>query len=198
MLSNLISKAAVFAKDNPAPFLRYTTAAIYTISTAAQSSGIMINKEIPKKEKNFLLLQEIINGVLELGTFMTIATGFETLGKNLVEKGLIVGTELAKNQPAFKKGMAMLFSLVGTIIAFNLVTPLLRNPIINMVQKFMGKKNDPKTVELTKPILPGAPLAPKSQFSHSNPFGQFEKSMQTNQIPRKPLQTTFSSSTLRI
>lgn len=185
MLSNLIGKAAVYAKDNPAPFLRYTTAAIYLTSTAAQSSGIMINKEIPKKEKNFLLLQEIINGVLELGTFMTIATGFENLGGKLVDKGLIIGTELAKNQPAFRKGMAMLFSLVGTIVAFNLVTPLLRNPIINLIQKFSGKKNDPKTEELTKPILPGAPLAQKGHFNQSNPFSQFEKTMKTGHLINK-------------
>lgn len=196
--SNLVSQAAQYAKDQPAPFLRYTTAAIYLISTAAQSGGIMINKEVPKKEKSFLLLQETINGALELGTFMTIATGFENLGRKLVDKGIVVGAEVAKNQPAFRKGMAMLFSLVGTIIAFNLVTPLLRNPIINLIQKMTGKKNDPKTVELTKPILPGVKLAPKIHYNQTNPFSHFERSMQTGQLNVRPMQTTFSSSTLRI
>ncbi|MGD9580199.1 MAG: hypothetical protein AB7V50_02400 [Vampirovibrionia bacterium] len=198
MLSNIISQTAKYAQDQPAPFLRYTTAAIYLISTAAQSAGIVGNKELPKKEKNFLLLQEIINGALELGTFMTIATGFESLGAKLVDKGLVVGTNLAKNQPGFKKGMAMLFSLVGTIVAFNLVTPLLRNPIIHLIQKITGKKNNTQNEELTKPILPGINIVQKNHLNDINPFSQFESTMKSNHMSFRPKQVTFSSSTLRI
>lgn len=197
MLSNLIEKSAKFALEKPAPFLRYTTAIIYMISTAAQSGGIIINKDLPKKEKNFLLLQEVINGVLELGTFMTIATGFEKFGRTLVDKGKIVGAEVAKNNPTFKKGVAMLFSIAGTIVAFNLVTPLLRNPIIHMIQKIAGKgKTDPKNVELTRPILPNIKLNPTVKFNSHNPFANFQQSLHTNKLPSRI--TTFTSTGMRI
>ena len=48
MLSDLITKSAKWAFEKPAPFLRYTTAAIYLISTLAQGGGIVLNKDIPK------------------------------------------------------------------------------------------------------------------------------------------------------
>lgn len=197
MLSNFIAKSATYALEKPAPFLRYTTAVTYLISTAAQGGGIIINKDLPKKEKNFLLLQELINGALELGTFMTIATGFENLGRKLVDSGKVVGSEIAKNNPTFRKGVAMLFSIAGTIVAFNLVTPLLRNPIIALIQKFTGKgKTDKKNVELTRPILPNLKLNPHLKFNTTNPFSNFQQSIHTNKLPSRI--TTFTSTGMKI
>jgi hypothetical protein len=197
MLSDLITKSAKYALEKPAPFLRYTTFVIYLISMAAQGGGIVINKDIPKKEKNFLLLQELVNGALELATFMTIATGFENWGRKLAEKGIIVGSKVGKNAATFNKGVTMLFSIAGTVLAFNLVTPLLRNPIINLIQKISGKKAGPEKQELTKPILPSLQINPNIKYNNTNPFKGFERTIQTNQIaPRMQAyrQPTFASS----
>lgn len=179
MFNNLITKFAEFVIKKPAPFLRYTTAVVYLISTIAQSVGLKINKDIPAKEKNFLIVQEMLSGALELVTFMTIATGLENFGAKLVEKGIVVGSEAAKGNPKFGQGMAMLFSLIGTVLAFNLVTPLLRNPLAALLQKHVLKKkiNDPE--QLTIPILPKLNLNPNIKISTGNPFAQFNATMQT-------------------
>ena len=200
MLSNIITKSAQWAMDKPAAFLRYTTAVIYLISTAAQSYGIVTNKDVPKKEKNFLLLQELVNGALELGTFLTIATGFENWGRNLVDKGVIIGEKVAKANPTFRKGVTMAFSIFGTVLAFNLVTPLLRNPIIHMIQKKFGKgkemTEDLKTY--TQPILPSVGINNNFKFNNNNPFANFEKSIQTGKLPVRTYQPTFTSVGMRI
>ena len=187
MLKNIITKSAKYVCDNPAPFLRYTTFIINLISMAAQCGGIALNKKIPKKEKNFLLLQESVNGILELATFMTIATGFEKWGKSLVEKGVIIGTKVGKNTATFNKGVTVLFSIIGTVLALNLVTPLLRNPIINLIQKKFGKgqKISLEHQALTIPILPSLKISNKTKFNTGNPFATFERTMQTNIIPPK-------------
>lgn len=196
MLSKLIQQFSKYALDQPAPFLRYTTAVIYAISTAAQSGGLVINKSIPPEEKKFLLLQEIINGALELGTFLTIATGFENLGRKLVDKGVIVAAETAKANPAFRKGVAMAFSLFGTIVAFNLVTPLLRNPIAAVIQsKFMKKKIDDKQ-QLTRPMLPSYQLNSNVRVVNNNPFANFERKM--SPIKMQTRQPAFTSGGMRI
>ncbi|MEW5821046.1 MAG: hypothetical protein AB1782_12715 [Cyanobacteriota bacterium] len=201
MLSDLITKSAKFALEKPAPFLRYTTFVIYLISMAAQGCGIVINKDIPKKEKNFLLLQELVNGALELATFMTIATGFENWGKKLAEKGIITGTQIGKNAATFNKGVTMLFSIIGTVLAFNLVTPLLRNPIINMIQKISGKKTSPEKQDLTKPVLPTLQVSPAIKYNANNPFANFEQTIRTNKIPPRIQayrQPTFTSGGMRV
>lgn len=201
MLSDWLTKSAQYALDKPAPFLRYTTFVIYLISMAAQAGGIVINKDIPKKEKDFLMLQEVVNGALELGTFMTIASGFEKLGKNLAEKGVIVGSQVGKNAAMFNKGITMLFSIIGTVLAFNLVTPLLRNPIINLIQKKFKKKVNTENQELTRPILPSLKLNPEIKFNNQNPFAHFETAVQANKLPARvyPVrQPAFSSGSLRI
>lgn len=185
MLNNFLTKMAQYAIDKPAPFLRYTTAVVYAISAVAQCTGLKINKDIPDKEKNFLMVQEALSGALELGTFMTIATGMENLGAKLVEKGIIVGTEAAKANPAFKKGVAMLFSLVGTVLAFNLITPLLRNPMASFIQKKLNKKISPELQHLTVPVLPSLKLNTELKINANNPFTNFERTLETGKLHNK-------------
>lgn len=193
MLSKLLTKSAEYAYHNPAAFLRYTTAGIYTLSTMAQTGGLLINDKIPAKEKNFLIIQETLNGILQLGTFMTLATGFEKWGKKLVETGKIVGTNVAKNAPAFKKGIVVGFSLLGTVLAFNIITPLIRNPLAQKIQKWLGfdGHNDPE--QLTRPIIAANGLNDNrtrlalntTKPAASTPFTSFEQNLKNNSLPRK-------------
>jgi hypothetical protein len=198
MLKNLIEKMSIYGIEKPAPFLRYTTAVIYAISTVAQAVGLKLNKDIPDNEKKFLMIQECVNGALELATFMTIATGFENLGKKLAEKGAIIGAEAAKKNPvAFTKGVTMLFSIIGTIVAFNLVTPLIRNPLAAFLQKKMG--TGPDKEQLTRPILPSLKLDPQIKVNKTNPFNNFERVQTTGKLPKPyPVKTSFTSHVLRI
>jgi hypothetical protein len=199
MLSKLIEKMSTYGLNNPAPFLRNTTAIIYAISTAAQTTGLQLNKDIPPAEKKFLMIQEVVNGVLELATFLTIATGFEKFGKKLAEKGVVIGSEIAKKNPAgFTRGMTMFFSIVGTIVAFNLVTPLIRNPLAAFLQKKMGGKHDKE--QLSRPILPTLKVNPNLKIDATNPFSNFQNSMTSGKLPNRQYMAkpSFSSASMRI
>ncbi|MGD9580197.1 MAG: hypothetical protein AB7V50_02390 [Vampirovibrionia bacterium] len=174
MLSGLVKSAAVYAHNNPAPFLRYTAAGTYTLSTAMQAVGIAQNKEIPQKEKSFLIPQELFNGALQLVTFLTVATTLENWGRKLAQEGKILAQKGLPNTPKFVNGVAVAFSLAGTILAFNIITPILRNPITYFVQK---KKNKQLSVEeqfLTRPIIPAINLSDRVEYNRSNPFMTFE------------------------
>lgn len=189
-IGNAIAKSAQYALEKPAPFLRYTTAAAFGISTVAQSAGLYANKSIEKKEKNFLIIQEVVNGVLELATFMTIATKLEKLGEKLATEGKIVSKTLANNSPAFIKGVTMFASVLGTVLAFNLVTPLIRNPVTSLIQK-MAKKKGPEAGQQNL-AKPQQQLANTVQFDKNNPFASFEH----NSKIQKPV--SFSATGMKI
>lgn len=185
MLRNAITKAAVYAMDQPAPFLRYTAAGTYTLSTLVQAAGVAMNPKIPQKEKNFLIPQELINGALQLITFLTLATTLENWGKRLAEKGIIVASNASQNGPTFIKGVAVLFSIVGTVLAFNVLTPLIRNPVAHYIQKKMGKKATPEQTDMTRPIIPAVRFSSGKVFSNTSPFAGFENSIQSGKLPVK-------------
>ena len=180
-VTNGLIKTALYAIEKPAAFLRLTTAGIAFISTTAHTSGILKNKSIPDKEKKFLVPQEIINGTISLITFFSIATSFEKFGELLVDKGIII-SKTAKNIPQFKKGIAMLFSICGTVLAFNLITPLLKNPLTVLFQKITKSKEPVKKLDVT---IPSLKINNNLSLTNTNPFKNFEISLQTGILPQK-------------
>lgn len=185
MLSNAITNAASYAYNNPAQFLRYTAAGTYSLSTMMQAYGISKNKNIPEKEKSFLIPQELFNGALQLATFLTIATSLENWGRKLAQQGKIVAKTGVPNTPGFINGIAVAFSLIGTVLSFNLVTPLLRNPIAYYIQKKRAQKVDIETEFLTRPMIPSLRLNDSIKYNNSNPFTTFEMIHQTGCLPAK-------------
>lgn len=175
MLSNHLTNAAMYAYNNPAQFLRYTAAGTYTLSTLMQAGGIAKNKSIPEKEKSFLIPQELLNGALQLTTFLTLATSLENWGRKLAQQGKILAKAGVPNTPRFINGVAVAFSLIGTVLSFNLVTPLLRNPIAYYVQKKRGQKLDVEKQSLTEPLILASGFDHSIKYNNSNPFITFEK-----------------------
>lgn len=153
LMKNGIIKAAKVCYDSPANF--WQTAAILTISAyhICQIAIVAINKDTPKKEKAFLIPQEITDGVLDLATFAVFAQGFKMLGRRFVNKEIIKPFKRDKN--VFAKEFATTTNLVGSLLAINVVAPVIRNKVGADMQKvFMKKdstqKNYPSNMAINK------------------------------------------------
>lgn len=220
VLINSLNKLSIFAHKNPSQFLKVTAATSFTIGSLAFIGGLLINNKIPKKEKNFMIAQEGAEGVLNLGVFLVAASAFEKAGRALIQKGIfrpdiiIDGAKLPFNkvQQAVKiyfkrptllpdkvfgplskavKATEVLSSLVGTILAFNILVPIFRNKIAVYVDK---KKN--AKLNIDKGTLFSSALKPaeKMEFNSNDPFASFERKMTPIKTP-----VSFSgSSGLRI
>jgi hypothetical protein len=67
-----------------------TSAMGWALASAAQIFGIAKNDKYTKKEKGFLVRQEIADATLNILSFCAITTGFKNLSKKLVDSGKIV------------------------------------------------------------------------------------------------------------
>lgn len=59
----------------------------WVLSAVAQVGSVIFNKKIDKKEKQFLIPQEIADGFINVTLFTTICEGFKTLMDNSIECG---------------------------------------------------------------------------------------------------------------
>jgi len=145
-----------FNKDNNANFL-FTTAAIgWILASCAQTFGVVVNKELSKEEKRFLVPQEIADGAANIGLYALVTTnmmkGAEKLckpgknGKPFIglknEAGQILdyathGAEYAKMGRNLKTGAAILGGIISTCI----LTPIARNAFAGYMKKRADRKN---------------------------------------------------------
>jgi hypothetical protein len=220
---NLITRLATYAIDNPASFLKRTAALNFSVGSVGLIIGMIINKNIPEKEKRFMIIQEATEGVLDLGVFLGCATAFEKIGRWLVKTKKLVPhiDNFSKEQVKDaitkffanpnKPGISMLAEskirtwvkaaevgagLIGTIIAFNVITPLIRNYIASKLEKNIGKKMD-KT-QTYSPILPATKLNQPISFNKNDPFASFNSAMTTGKLPQRAYLPVFTSTGMRV
>jgi len=98
--------------------------------------------------------------------------------------------KLAKSNPkiesairTFVSGSEVVTSLLGTIVAFNLVSPFLRNLLASKLQKKGDKKLDIK--EQGAPVLPSLKLGNKTNIDPANPFNAFNKAMTVSGLAQR-------------
>lgn len=135
-----IIKAATSCYNAPANF--WQNAAITTITAyhLAQIAIVAINKDTPKREKAFLIPQEAMDGVINLATFVVFAASFKKLGRKLVEKNIVI--PFSKDKKIFKEEFATTTNLAGSLLAVNIVSPIIRNKFGAEIQKkFITKQN---------------------------------------------------------
>lgn len=151
--------------DNPGKMLIHTGVIGWILSAAAQVVAIVINDKIPKKQKLFLVPQEMADAAVNIVSFYLITQTFASvagklvkngkwltapvrefleksgLGDKLGKKGFDVRTsgnlpeELLKQYEKFDKGIDVIATTVGSILSCNIVTPLVRNEIAANRQK---------------------------------------------------------------
>ncbi len=131
-MANLGQKIiANFANDN-AKFLFITAAIGWFLASAAQTFGIIVNKDIDKKDKKFLIPQEILDGAVNIGLYALITAPLIKNTEKLIDKGIISFTNVQKNTPKFdniKGGARVLASFAGAVLSCNIITPIIRNKL---------------------------------------------------------------------
>jgi len=117
----------------------------------ANIAGFMLNPEIKTKEKKFLIPQEMVDGSLNIALYYTITTGFKKMAKALIAKD---STTLAKgvkdvNIPGPAMGLVTLAGFAGTVIASNIITPIVRNVFAaDRQNKYLDSLREPPNIKM--------------------------------------------------
>lgn len=78
-------------------FMLLVTGAVgWALSSLAHVTAVVINKDIPKEQKNFLIPQEIADAFVNIAAFIAITHQFNKLGTRLVENGKIISKPVYK------------------------------------------------------------------------------------------------------
>lgn len=141
--------------ENPGKMLTWTGVIGWFLSSMAQVAAIAINDKIPKEQKLFLIPQELADAAVNITSFFLITKSFCSLTKNLVKHGKLIPISI-KNKlnsstslenllktdktvkedfDKFEKGTDVLAQTIGSIVACNIVTPIIRNKIAAKRQK---------------------------------------------------------------
>lgn len=163
-LKPFVNWVATHYGDNVGKMFIHTGVIGWVLSSAAQVVAIMINDEIPKKQKMYMIPQEIADAAVNIVSFYLITQTFKGLGSKLVntgrwlpasvrqfltdnnvtnvgKKGFDVLTqgnlspEMLNKFGKFRNGMDVIFTTVGSILSCNIVTPIVRNEIAANRQK---------------------------------------------------------------
>lgn len=118
--ANLTGKFLRKCVENNGMFLFATAAAGWALASAAQTVGLIANKEITKEEKRFLVPQEIMDGTFNIVSYAAITLPV-MYG---VEK--LAGRHYGDNKQIIE-GAKTLAAIAGSVVSSNIVTPLLRN-----------------------------------------------------------------------
>ncbi len=185
-LTNLFSKAKTYLYknygENPGTMLVHTGVIGWILSAAAQITAVLINDNISKKEKWFLIPQEGADAFINIVSFYVLTSSFKNLASKLVSTGKLstskirnyiksrvanpsdyigkLSSNIEKDFPeikgdykAFKNGVDVVASTVGSIISCNIVTPVLRNEYAAKKQKqALAKMNDNEQHNDIKPL----------------------------------------------
>ena len=85
-----------------ANFLKNTAVIAWALSSLAQTCAIFFNDKMPKKEKRFLIPQEIFDGLINATLFWFITSKAANFGKMLVLKKQVLPKSLTKLLDNFK------------------------------------------------------------------------------------------------
>jgi|GEM_PF-1316113 len=167
-------------KDNTAKMLIHAAAAAWTLATLANVVGITTSKQIETKQKKYLVPHELADGAANIGLFAATTLGlvwgadklannkklinFETAAKNAKGK---VFKNIAKSADTHKDavgGLKVIASLVGAVIASNIITPIVRGQFASWRQKSTIKAG-----EESLNVVSVAPLSPSLPFTNNRP-----------------------------
>lgn len=200
-------------KKDPAEMLIHTGTIGWTLSAAAQIGAVLINDEIPKDQKRFLIPQEIFDAGINIVTFYAFTNSCNVITKKLIKSGKLASkpirefiktkvnpelvgkfdtdlekiiekvptsSEISGKYKSFSDGVTMAVNLAASVVAGNILTPILRNQIGAKVQKKLIERKEAKMDEVQKkqlnPVVPILPAQNKlgidaySKRVSSNPY----------------------------
>lgn len=160
-------------KKNTAKMLVMTGTIGWGLSSAAQIGAVMFNPKIPREQKNFLVPQEVLDAVVNVGSFFLVTQMTKKVISKLASTGKIApqkvrdflnknkdlyGDKVGKlsldldevliNNPKFptesyysyKNYVTTVGTVGASILASNIITPVLRNAGASDIQKYFNKK----------------------------------------------------------
>lgn len=102
---NMLTKAknALFEayKTDTTKMLLWTGTIGWVLSAAGQIAGIALNKKVSKKEKEFLIPQEIADAAINITCFFVLTRQVQKFAKKLVARGKITTPEIMKKCKEF-------------------------------------------------------------------------------------------------
>lgn len=137
--------------------LRHTGVIGWIMSSAAQIGAIIMNDELSKEQKMFLVPQEFADACVNILSFYLITSSFTSAGEKLVTTGKWLPSNVKKqiikngfkdkignfdfdilrdakitgtpkkSFNRFKNGISVISTIIGSVISCNIITPILRN-----------------------------------------------------------------------
>ena len=170
-IRNIVNYIAKTYGNDPGKMLVHTGVIGWALSSMAQVFAIILNDKIPKKQKLFLIPQEIADACVNIMSFYVITQSCKAIAlkvvnsgrwlpssvkKFLTEKGVEnVGKssfdvlkhgnlteKLASDFNEFRNGIDVIATTAGSILSCNIVTPVIRNQIAAHRQKTSLSKID--------------------------------------------------------
>lgn len=120
--------------DNNGNFLFATAAMGWILASAAQTIGLVANKNIGKEEKKFLVPQEILDGTFNIVSYAAVTLPVMGLAQKAAAKHFPDNKQIVE-------GARTLAAIAGGIVSSNIITPVLRNKSSVIVKKKMEEKN---------------------------------------------------------
>ena len=190
--NKVFEKVVEFSKNHihdQAKFQNWCGSIAMALSCAAFTGSVAINKGIPSEQKEFLVSQELADGVVNVALFWVMTDRFKKWADNKVLTGHVFPEEMKSKVEQIRKlvGEKAIFadmkkhftpdeikkisslhsgfkngiSLLGSLAAASIITPLIRNVVAS---KFQNRHDDDKkpAEKTVAPVLaaPVAPLAP--------------------------------------
>ncbi len=177
----LLEGIANLYKDNKSRMLIHAATAGWTLVSIANIVGISTSKDLESKQKKYLVPQEIADSATNIGLFVLTTKAltwaadklannknlikFETVAKNNKDKVL---KNIAASVDTHKDavgGLKVFASLIGAVIASNIITPIIRGHYASWRQKSALKKlGEPLVLPETKGITAGPSLPFKNNM----------------------------------
>ncbi len=180
--------------ENNGKFLTYTSALTFTVSGLGQGLSVLNNKKLPKDDKKYIFYQEMGTMGLNLAALLAFSLKFGKWGENWAKSGNFLpngvkssqvkeyikklgqsGAEMTKVDSKIAthiKATGVAATLLGQIVALNVVAPLVRNVLAGCVDKYCKHcKKDGKDKFIPSPVLPASPIrneqVPVTMFTSS-------------------------------
>ena len=148
--------------NNTDKFLTDTAAIGWGLASAANTCGVIFNKKIDKKEKRYLIPQELADGVTNVGLFYLLTYSLIKGARKLVDTGFIKFVDKLSNADKIKakNGVATVASLIGAVVSSNIITPIVRNNYASHMQKkYLKAVAEKKTVGYSLPMFKDKPIS---------------------------------------
>lgn len=181
-LKRVIDFVAEQSTSNTANVLILATAGGWLLSSAAQIMGIYFNKNYTKKEKSFMIPQEMADAFVNIGSFLLVTKSLKSLTTKMVETGKLApksiceflkekglsslrgnfdfnltaveGFSKHKNTyDKFKTAAEATAAIVGGVLSSNIITPILRNKIAaNRKERMLATLGGDTDTQAPKPV----------------------------------------------